>query len=150
MMQSIDELQAEVRRAASARVRVVQREGGGYTALVDGEPRWRTNSAGEGVWQWMRSGVVEQSADGSRCAVMEWRQIIGTCQASGRRDLRAVAVDALAAEMEEQALDVAPLPAGACLVCLGVTEHEYGCVAWNDPTSAATDPANFPPVRDDV
>jgi len=89
---------AEELRAASKRVRIVTDSEGRLVAKVDGEERFRTDRRGEGLWHYSHRADdgAWRDGHGTYTPVQSWHQIIGTCQISGRENIRAYVVEAVA------------------------------------------------------
>ncbi len=81
-------------RDASRSIRITVDDDGRLLATVDGEERYRTNREWGGVWAWSEQRhVAERGLDGAWRPAHEWKQVVGTCQISGRTAFRLYVVE---------------------------------------------------------
>ncbi len=60
----------------------MQRYGDHGWSWTEGECDYRTNSWGDGLWQFALDGGVDIARDGTRTSSRAWKQIVGTCDYS--------------------------------------------------------------------
>jgi len=92
-------ISADALRAASKRVRITQ-VGEQLIVTVDGEERYQTDGRGCGLWHYSHRADdgAWRDGNGRYTPVQSWHQIIGTGQISGRYEVRAYVVEAVATD----------------------------------------------------
>jgi len=98
---------------AAKRVRITKDDRGRLLVAIFGEVAYRTDEYECGLWRWGHGAGDATWTDGRGNwePVESWHQIIGTCQISGREQVRGWVVEAIATELDPPEKPPTPLPA---------------------------------------